>query len=283
MEIFDAAEQDVEYIESCIEQYNNSQVSCATPTQHLSACIKENGEVVGGILAEIRFATVLFVDMLWVSEKHRGKGYATALMNHIEKLSIEKGCKLSHLATFEFQALGLYEKLGYTILGFMDNVPQGYKDFCLQKTLKPCSIDGDTNIEIHAPTDEDVEFFCNGLKAYNKSVLSSMHFPKSSKFEKCIKIGEELIGGILAYTFWNMVVLEALWVKEEFRNNGYATELLNALEKYAKGHGSTIIYLETFNPQMRNLCKKSGYVIYGVMEDYPEGYSRYYMCKQILY
>ena len=279
IEILDALEQDVEYIESCIEAYNNSLVPFV-PTEYLSACIKENGEVVGEIMAEIHFGNVLFIDILWVNEKCRGKGYATALMNHIEKLGIEKGCKLSHVSTYEFQALGLYQKLGYTLFGYMDDVPLGYKDYYLQKKLKPCNV-VETEINIHEPTEEELECFCRGLIEYNRSKLLFDNIPESSSFNKCIKASGKIVGGILAYTFWNMAVVEALWVSDEFRNKGYATALLTALERYAKENGNTIIYLETFNPQMRNLCEKLGYVVYGVMEDYPEGHSRYYVCKKI--
>jgi len=106
-------------------------------------------------------------------------------------------------------------------------------------------------------------------------------FQSLLNFSKCIKANGEIVGGISACTYWNMAVVEALWIKEEFRNNGYATALLTAFESHAKECGSTIIYLETFNPQMRNLCEKLGYVVYGIMDDYPEGYSRYYMCKKL--
>jgi len=278
IEILDALEQDVSYLESCIEAYNNGLVP-PVPTEYLSACIKENDEVVGEIMAEIHFGNVLFIDILWVNEKCRGKGYATALMNHIEKIGLEKGCKLSHVSTYEFQALGLYEKLGYTVFGYMDGVPLGYKDYYLQKKLSPCST-VDANIKIHEPTEEELERFCYGLQEYNRSKLLFDNIPKSTGFSKCIKVNGEIVGGIVAYTFWNMAVVETLWVKEAFRNNGYATALLNALESHAKEHGSTIIYLETFNPHMRNLCEKLGYAVYGIMDDYPEGHSRYYMCKQ---
>ena len=277
IEILDALEQDVDYIESCIKKYNNSLVPYI-PTEYLSACIKENGEVVGEIMAEIHFGNVLFIDILWVHEKCRGKGYATALMNHIENLGIEKGCKLSHVSTYEFQALSLYEKLGYTVFGYMDDVPLGYKDYYLQKKLEVCST-AYAEIKIHEPTEKELAYFCRGLQEYNRGKLLFDNIPKPSDFNKCIKANGDIVGGISAYTFWNMAVVDALWVKEEFRNKGYATALLTALESYAKEYGSTIIYLETFNPQMRNLCEKLGYVVYGVMDDYPEGFSRYYMCK----
>ena len=48
IEILDALEQEVSYIESCIEEYNNS-LAPSVPIEYLSACIKENSEVVGEI------------------------------------------------------------------------------------------------------------------------------------------------------------------------------------------------------------------------------------------
>ena len=273
----DSMDEDVEYIESCIQEYNNSLVPFV-PTEYLSACIKENDKVVGEIMAEIHFGNVLFIDILWVNEKCRGKGYATALMNHIERSGVEKGCKLSHVSTYEFQALGLYEKLGYTLFGYMDDVPLGYKDYYLQKKLIPYNV-VETDIKIHKPTREELDCFCFALGDYNRSKLLFDKTPKASGFNKCIKANGEIVGGIVACIYWNMGVIDALWVKDEFRNKGYATALLTAFEDYAKENDRTIIYLETFNPQMRNLCEKLDYVVYGVMENYPEGHSRYYMCK----
>jgi len=277
IEIIDAHEQDVEYIESRVKEYNKAKAPSA-PTEYLAACIKENDEVVGEVLAEIHFGNVLFIDILWVNEKCRGKGYATALMNHVENLALEKGCKLSHVSTYEFQALGFYKKLGYAVFGYMDDVPLGYKDYYMQKKFTTRRT-ADTNIKIHEPTEEELDNFCYGLIAYNRSKLLFDNTPESSDFNKCIKIDGEIIGGIVASTYWNVADIEALWVKEDFRNRGYATALLTALEDYAKESGRTKIYFETFNPQMRNLCEKLGYVVYGVMDNYPEGHSRYYMCK----
>ena len=279
IEILKANEQDAEYIESCLEAHNNNLVP-PIPTEYLTACIKENDEIVGEVMAEIHFGNVLFIDILWVHEKCRGKGYATALMNHIENLGMEQGCKLSHVSTYEFQALGLYDKLGYTVFGHMDDVPLGYNDYYMQKKLISRNV-VDATIKIHQPTEEELEDFSLGLQEYNKSKLLFDQIPMSIGFNRCIKAGDEVVGGILAYAFWNMAVVEALWVKEDYRNKGYATALLNAAESIAKENNRTIIYFETFNPQMKNLCEKLGYAVYGTMDDYPEEHRRYYMCKKL--
>jgi len=90
IEILAATEKDAEFIESCVAQYIDNQIPPA-PTIYMNRCVKENGEVVGGVLAEIQYKNVLFVDVLWVKEDCRNKGYATALMNDIEKQAIEAG------------------------------------------------------------------------------------------------------------------------------------------------------------------------------------------------
>ena len=46
-----------------------------------------------------------------------------------------RGCVGARLDTFEFQAPGFYEKLGYTRFGRIDDHPRGYSRFFMQKRL----------------------------------------------------------------------------------------------------------------------------------------------------
>ena len=283
VEILVATKKDAEFIESCVVQYIDSQVP-PTPITYINRCVKENGEVVGGVLAEIQYKNVLFVDVLWVKEDCRNKGYATALMNDIEKQAIEAGCVLSHVSTYEFQALGLYEKLGYTVFGTMADCPEGYNDYYLWKRLDSTApthqADGAQKIEIHDATEDDVDCICDGLGGYNNSKVPFDRYPRR-KLDKCIKDGDEIVAGIVMYMYWNAMSIGDLWVKAEYRNKGYATALMNAVEKDARDLGCTLSHLETFSPEMRNLCEKLGYTVYGTMADYPEGHNRYYMSKKL--
>jgi ribosomal protein S18 acetylase RimI-like enzyme len=52
----------------------------------------------------------LYIDVLWVKEESRGDGYGSALLEEMEKIAKEKGCKLVHLDTFDFQAKDFYER-----------------------------------------------------------------------------------------------------------------------------------------------------------------------------
>lgn len=53
------------------------------------------------------------IDVLWVSEKARGMGFGTLLMELVEDKFREEGCAMLDLHTFSFQAPGFYEKMGY--------------------------------------------------------------------------------------------------------------------------------------------------------------------------
>lgn len=44
----------------------------------------------------------LYIDILWVKEEFRKDGYGSALLNEVEKIAKEKGCRLIHLDTFDF-------------------------------------------------------------------------------------------------------------------------------------------------------------------------------------
>jgi len=116
--------------------YNNSQVpyNHDTPFMHINRCVKAGDKIIGGIISEI-YWNVLHVEILWVKDEYRHQGYATALLTYVESIAKVKGCKICHLDTFDFQAKGLYEKLGYTVFGVLEDCPEGHRRYYLSKRL----------------------------------------------------------------------------------------------------------------------------------------------------
>jgi len=141
-------------------------------------------------------------------------------------------------------------------------------------------MDNKQKIEIYDATEDEMDCICDGLGGYNNSKVPFGQYPRG-KFDKCIKDGDEIVAGIVMDMYWNAMSIRDLWVKEAYRNKGYATALMNAVEKDARDFGCILSHLETFNPQMRKMCEKLGYTVYGTMENYPEGHSRYYMSKKL--
>ena len=92
----------------------------------------ENGAHVGGLWGKCAYDW-LFVDLLTVPEIHRGESYGKRLMAEAERIAHANGCIGLHLYTFEFQARGFYEKLGFEVFGELEDHPIGQKKYFLRK------------------------------------------------------------------------------------------------------------------------------------------------------
>ncbi|MCL2363411.1 MAG: GNAT family N-acetyltransferase [Defluviitaleaceae bacterium] len=137
IKIHDATKEDQDYLNSSLMRFNNSKVPFTQNplTAYINKCIKDGDEVIGGILCEVYCWNILSIDTVWVNDQHRNKGYARALMNEAENEARKMGCRISHLDTFDFQAKELYEKLGYTVFGVLEDCPQGHSRYYMSKKL----------------------------------------------------------------------------------------------------------------------------------------------------
>jgi GNAT superfamily N-acetyltransferase len=88
----------------------------------------ERGAVIGGLSGAIAYGW-LFVELLFVPESLRGRGIGTQLIQRAEAEASAHGCHSVWLDTFEFQARGFYERLGYTCFGELKNYPAGSRYF----------------------------------------------------------------------------------------------------------------------------------------------------------
>lgn len=95
----------------------------------------ECDEVVGGVQGNYDNFGWLWVDSLWVSESFRGQGLGIQLLNKIESIAIEKGCKYSHLTSFSYQAADFYIKQGYEVFGELENYFKTHSRCWLKKEL----------------------------------------------------------------------------------------------------------------------------------------------------
>jgi len=92
----------------------------------------KDGGHVGGLWGKCVYDW-LFVELLAVPEEYRGKDYGTALMERAETIARDNGCIGIWLDTYEFQARGFYEKLGFEQFGTLEDHPVGQKRYFLRK------------------------------------------------------------------------------------------------------------------------------------------------------
>ncbi|HEV8718324.1 MAG TPA: GNAT family N-acetyltransferase [Candidatus Binatia bacterium] len=94
----------------------------------------ETETVVGGLVA----ATVwgwLHVKEFWIAEQYRSQGWGTKLLELAERQAMGRQCHHAFLDTFDFQALGFYQQLGYEIFGSLADFPQGHVRYFVKKCL----------------------------------------------------------------------------------------------------------------------------------------------------
>jgi GNAT superfamily N-acetyltransferase len=77
----------------------------------------------------------LKVNNLWVRPDHRHKGQGRELLRAAETEAKARGCTRATLETYSFQAPRFYERLGYEIVGAIDEMPAGHKHYVLVKEL----------------------------------------------------------------------------------------------------------------------------------------------------
>jgi GNAT superfamily N-acetyltransferase len=100
----------------------------------LTLTIRQRGKIVAGLAAETFFGW-MFVSLLWVSERHRGKGWGSSLIEAAEAEARNRGVRNVYLDSFSFQAPDFYAKLGYREFGRLKEFPAGYDRVWMTKAL----------------------------------------------------------------------------------------------------------------------------------------------------
>ncbi len=116
--------------------YNEAQVGPSGSRPLVITVQDEAGAITGGLWGWTGFEW-LFTQLLVVPEAARGQGLGRRLMAMAEAEAVARGCRGAWLDTFEFQARGFYEGLGYQVFGEIPNYPTGYARYFLRKEFTP--------------------------------------------------------------------------------------------------------------------------------------------------
>jgi GNAT superfamily N-acetyltransferase len=91
----------------------------------------------------------------------------------------------------------------------------------------------------------------------------------------------KILGGAQGWTAFGWLHTDVLWLVENLRRKGLGREVLKAIEAEAKRRGCKFAKLETLSFQALEFYKKSGYTVFGEL-DQIAGEHRWYFLKKNL-
>ena len=126
----------------------------------------------------------------------------------------------------------------------------------------------------------EVEIINDKIDDYNNSQVPFLQ-EKSIQLNFCIKDKDQnVLAGINALLYgWKILYIEVLFIDENHRLKGLGSQLLKHVECEAKKLGARLVHLDTFSFQAMDFYLKHGYEVFGILDDCPEAYKRYYMKK----
>ena len=90
------------------------------------------GQLIGGVSGRTIYGHYL-IEVVWIAQSMRKTGLGTKLMNEAERQARERGCIGAQVDTASFQAPDFYKKLGFRVIGTVEDFPPGHARHFMQK------------------------------------------------------------------------------------------------------------------------------------------------------
>ena len=134
-------------------------------------------------------------------------------------------------------------------------------------------VEGDAATVVHAKV-------FKGLRAFNRE--HAVPPDRAPLVMSATDAGGAMVGGLVAESAWKWLFVDLLWVEDGQRGRGIGRSLLCAAEAEARRRECIGVYLDTFDFQARPFYERLGYIVFGTLEDYPPGHSRFYLRKRLV-
>jgi GNAT superfamily N-acetyltransferase len=118
-----------------LRDFNQARVGHAQPrTLAILMTAPTTDDIIGGLWGSSIWGS-FYIDMLFVPQNLRGQGIGRDLLRQAEAEALARGCQSAWVDTYDFQARGFYERLGYTVFGVIDGEAPVFPRFFLKKRL----------------------------------------------------------------------------------------------------------------------------------------------------
>ena len=124
----------IDEIEGRLYEYN-SDVTGRRDGQGVGFVIRDEFGRMIGVAAGYTWAGISELKQMWVDKPYRGRGYASALLNAFIEEACSRGVRRIWVASYDFQAPGMYEKAGFQRMAEFKEWPEGHVNVVLCKTI----------------------------------------------------------------------------------------------------------------------------------------------------
>lgn len=125
---------EIDAIENRLYEHN-SDATGRCDGQGLGFVIRDESERMIGVAAGYTWAGISELKQMWIDQAYRGRGYARALLNAFVTEAQRRGVRRIWVASYDFQAPGLYEKAGFRRVAEFEGWPEGHVNVLLCKEL----------------------------------------------------------------------------------------------------------------------------------------------------
>lgn len=117
-----------------------------------------------------------------------------------------------------------------------------------------------------------------GVKDFNLDYIGVWESKPFAFYTKDDK--EKIIAGAYGrYISHQLLEIDLLWVDEKYRSNKFGTQIIEAVEDFARKHQVININLYTMEYQAKAFYEKKGYKIIAVVPKWAKQYDAYFMRK----
>lgn len=132
IEVLDTRSTDADELIAGVRRYNASQVGASESTPLTVVARADDRTLVGGVSGRVVYGHFL-IEAVWVDEARRGHRLGETLMEIAEQQARRRGCVAAQVDTMSFQAPGFYRKLGFRVVGVVDDFPEGHFRYFMLK------------------------------------------------------------------------------------------------------------------------------------------------------
>ncbi|PPQ31732.1 GNAT family N-acetyltransferase [Rhodopila globiformis] len=134
-------------------------------------------------------------------------------------------------------------------------------------------------LRLTVDTDPPAAFRAGLGQAINQFHAESVPFHASRFALRLEDRDGTLMGGLSGVMSWGWLFVDAVWVHPGLRGQGAGRTLMAHAERHAAAAGCHSAWLDTF--QARGFYEAIGYRVFGTLEDYPAGQTRFFLRKRL--